>query len=137
MKIEIIRKALRCYAASAECPNDERADVFDALEALAQTADRYESRDLWQDAVEFIPLPTLIDLLNELTYDDYGRRARKHGNDMRLDLYTYDVRNNHMFAVAGLTDAQLEAGYEVISDLWHDNEANGAHNADGSFNHNA
>lgn len=137
MKIEIIRKALRCYAASAECSNDERTDVFDALEALAQTEDRYDDRDLWKDAIEFIPLPTLIDILNELTYDDYGRRARVHKNDMRFELYAHDVREKHMFGVGYLTDSQLRAGYGLIDDLWHDNEQFGAHNEDGSFKHEA
>ena len=133
MKLNVIRDALRYYAMSADCPDKDRAAVFDAIEEVAQTADRYYSHDTWADDVVVIPTPALIDMLNEMTYDDYGRRAKTHGDGMRFEYYAHDVRNKHSFDLELLTDQQLMAGYEVINDLWHDNEEQGANDTDGSF----
>ena len=133
MNLDVIRDALRYYAMSADCPDKDRAAAFDAIEEVALTMDRYYDRNTYGDDVVMIPTPTLVDVLNELTYDDYGRRAKMHGDDMRFDYYAQDVRNKHSFDLALLTDRQLLEGFAFIVDLWHDNEEQGANNADGSF----
>lgn len=133
MKIEIIKRALRYYATSAECSNDERNDVFDALDEIAETIERYEDITMWKNDSVMIPLPTIIGLLNELTYDDYGTLAKTHHGEVPFDYYTNKVRSTHDDHVAMLTDRQLRCGYDLISDLWSDNEEYGSNNDDGTI----
>ena len=133
MKIELIKKALRNYAASAECPNNERNDVFEALDEIAETVERYVDMKLWEGKALLIPLPALIDILNETTYDDYGKLARIHKGDAPFEYYAHAVREKHCDGFRMLTNDQLECGYALLHDLWIDNDDNGDHNADGTF----
>ncbi len=136
MKLETLRNALRYYAISAECDDVEREYVFDALEEIARTIERYDDREFWKSAAVVIPQPTLIDLLNELTYDDYGRLARARNNNLSFDVYAYNIREGHLPSISYLTNEQLHDGYDLINDLWHDNENSGDNNADGTFRRN-
>lgn len=133
MKIELIKKALRNYAASAECPNNERNDVFEALDEIAETVERYDYMEMWKGDALLIPLPAVIDILNETTYDDYGKLARIHSGIAPFEYYAHKVRKEHCDGFGMLTDRQLRCGYDLLSDLWDDNDKNGSNNDDGTF----
>lgn len=133
MKIELIKKALRNYVISAECSNDERDDVFDALDEIAETVERYDGIELWKGDALIVPLPTIIDILNEMTYDDYGKLAKIHNGVAPFEYYAHVVRDEHCDGMAMLTDRQLRCGYDLLSDLWDDNDKDGSNNDDGTF----
>lgn len=145
MKLSIIEKALASYIRSAECSATDVDEVLTAIQECAATRDRYRDDDikLWKENVQIIPLTTLMDFLNITTYDVYGKMqktALKNRIDnipterytIPLDQYAYECRKQ-MPGCELLTNSQLECGYEYIRDLWFDNEADGCHNDDGTF----
>lgn len=132
MKLDLIKAALQHYVLSADCEEKNREDVFAALDEIAEIIERYEDRELWNDEGCVIPVSLLIDMLNETTYNDYGKRAKRHGGNCPFEYYVCDVRGKHI-GFEQLTNKQLHHGYEVICDLWQANEEDDSHNEDGTF----
>lgn len=130
MKLTTIQKALEHYMLSADCPEEERQEVVDALKSCSKADERYDDRDIWNSEVYVIPAPALSELLNWSTYDIYGKRAKMHGTNLRFSYYSHDCRR---FGLDQLSDEALELGFDVIGDLWRDNEAAGSHTAEGTF----
>ena len=131
MKLDILTKALRQYVLSAECAEYDRPHAFDALIECIQTEERYADRDLCKDTVCVIPSLCLTDAINLIAYDDFGRLAKPRGGNVPFDVFAVAARK--YTALEQLTNEQLAGGYYYISDLWHDNEANGEHGQDGTF----
>lgn len=136
MDIRILKEALKHYVQSADCPTENRDKVLEAIGECQATIDRLISNEDPDDfgfTVRTIPFLVLSDFLNILTYDIYGKRAKAHGTKFPFSYYAHDVYKA-FFNTDLLTAEQLLDGYEVIADLWQDNEANGEHNSDGTFN---
>lgn len=132
MKLETLIKALEHYIPSAECSEDERKEALAALKSCQSVRERFASSDIWSDTIYVVTSDALSSLLNTATYDIYGKCARTgHGNNVKFEYYAHDCRRRG--ALEELTDEQLQLGYDIISDLWHDNEASGYNNEDGSF----
>lgn len=133
MKLNILKAALEYYALSADCSNEDRQEVFAAITSCAQVIERFDNSDLWKNECYVLSTDALDDLLNLATYDLFGKRQKAYG-DHRLpfDHYASECRKY----IEGLTNEQLQLGYDIICDLWHENEADGAHNPDGTFAHN-
>lgn len=79
----------------------------------------------WNDC-HVIHDSNIIDLLNETTYEDYAQVYRKRASagidpHPTFDEYKNVVNKRHSFA---LGDRALRSGYEVIRDLFDENEAN-------------
>lgn len=70
----------------------------------------------------------LFTLLNEVSYDVYGRLRRS--NTHSLDHFVERVR---FYESECLTEGQLKDAYDAIADLWEDNEREGYNLADGGF----
>ncbi len=71
-----------------------------------------------------------IDIMNMLTYDEYGRDKRMYGDDMTFDIYK---KTAGMYMTDNLPNDMYEDGYYFLQDLWADNEEAGYNNLDGSF----
>lgn len=134
MKLELMKAALQHYVLSADCKEKYREDAFAAIDELTETIERYEDRKLWHDEGCLLPVSLLIDLLNETTYDDYGKRAKASNGYYPFEYYASNVRDKHA-GFQQLTNKQLYHGYEVIRDLWQANEDYGSNNEDGTFNY--
>ena len=130
MKLDNLKKALEHYVLSADCPADERQDIFDAIAECNELKERYADRDMWKDCVYLVSASSLSDLLNHTTYDDFGKLARVHGNDVPFDYYAGKVRQ---WFLSDMTNRSLQLGYDIVHDLWGDNEAYGNNNPDGTF----
>lgn len=132
MNLYLIKRACEAYLISADCSDSERSQLFHILEEFGAILERREYLDDWHTTGTFICYPILTDILNELTYDIYGKQARvRHGN-VPFEYYAYDCRK-HSFWLCNLTNNQLRVGYDLLSDLWNDNEQNDSHNSDGTF----
>lgn len=131
MKLQTIENALKHYMLSADCSKEEREDVDSALRTCHAVAERYDDRERWQDSVQMIPTSVLVDFLNTTTYDVYGKLAKIHNGKVPFSYYKDAVRKETM--LSQLTDGQLECGYELINDLWQDNNSSGENNIDGTF----
>lgn len=71
-------------------------------------------------------------LMNVATYDDFGkiRKECKHNKRRETKLYRETCRN---LICEELTDTQIDGVADFLRDLWDDNEENGSHAADGTF----
>lgn len=132
MKLNVLKAALKHYALSADCSEADRKEAFSALASCEHVAERYASSDIWQNECFVVTADTMDNLLNATTYDIYGKQRKLHGDNMDLNHYAQAVRSHA--GLDELTNEQLEFGYEIISDLWSDNETYGNNNADGTFN---
>jgi hypothetical protein len=132
LKLDILQKALKYYAQSAEChDNGDLDDVFDAIEHVAAVYDNALGDDYLNTSFEIIPTITLTDLLNIATYDDLGKLLKVHSID-DPNLFGRYIHNVKPYC-DGCTNEQLESGFEFICDLWSDNERAGSNNPDGTF----
>ena len=129
MKLELMTKALQQYLLT--CEQSEMIDVSQALFECAQTSERYDDRPLWKDECRVVPVNTLIDMVNELAYDDYGKLARQNNGTAPFSEFATAARNHLCFTQ--LTDCQLKDGYYFLADLWHDNETHSYNNPDGTY----
>lgn len=136
MKLTTLENAIRYYIASADC-HHELDDALDALSQLNSVAERIDDRSGIGDHVAVVTIGVLTDLLNVMTYDAYGKLARRHNGNVPFDYYAHEVRRNTTICANELTKAQLECGYDIVSDLWRASEESGDNNADGTFNKDA
>ena len=128
MKIEILKAALENYLTTVTDMN-ERAEVLVSIaEVIAQDM-RYDGKDLWQSEVSVVTPNTLANLLISRTYDDYGKLMKSTGS-VTAEQYADIIKNKYFF---DLTDSSIGIGYDIIKDLWTDNELLGNHNPDGTF----
>lgn len=129
MKLRLIKEALEHYVLSADCSEKDREEVFIAISECARLEERYNGRELWQDAVSLITTSDLLDVLNQTTYDILGKLNRANDGYAPFESYAREVRHTLGYQ---FTDNQLRSGYEFLMDLWHDNEAYGVNNEDGT-----
>ena len=132
MKLELLKTALEHYVLSADCSEDNRKNVFEAIAECNELIERYESRDIWKDTVYLVSSESLSDLLNLATYDEYGKLARIHNGNVPFPYYADKVRK---WQHTDLTNRSLELGYDIVSNLWHDNEEQGKNKPDGTFDY--
>lgn len=131
MKLNLLKAALEHYVLSADCSENDRQDVFEAITECAHLEERYSDRKMWKDSVHVITTGSLIDFLNMTTYNDYGKLAKPRNGNVPFECYAAVVRQGFQ---TDLTDDALRCGYDFLHDLWNDNEAYGNHNEDGTIN---
>lgn len=90
--------------------------------------DHFVNSDGDPERVFLVEQFALFTLLNETTYDVYGRLRRLE--DHSLDNY---IERSRFYESACLTDEQLKDAYDAIADLWEDNEREHMHRSDGGF----
>ena len=134
MNITLIKTAIEKHLCATENDN-EKLLCAKALEEIACSADRNEDYDFWDNEVVLIPIAAWIDILNDMTYDILGERMKLHGVSNRPAYYYYDVRKN-CSGLEQVATQYLECGFEILSDRWKDNEANGCHDDKGHFKSN-
>jgi len=127
-------KEIALHAKDTGYPSDEADQLIaelDNYERLMKTDD-----DLWHGQIYLIDTNDLIDVLNQLTYDDYGVLYR--GNDNKepaFDAYTNYIRMRH--DLKGFTDEMLQIGFDLIRDLYSDNESSGFNTPEGFYDESA
>ena len=131
MNITIIKNALEKYLCATE-DNDEKLLCAQALEEIACVTDRYEHADRWHNDAVLLPTDAWINILDAMTYDILGKRMKAHGSGMRPEYYYHDVRSEYL-GMQQIASMYLAYGYEVLSDHWRDNEANGCHDNNGCY----
>ena len=131
MNITIIKNALEKYLCTTE-DNDEKLLCAKALEELACVTDRYESADSWDNDAVLLPTNAWVDILDAMTYDILGKRMKAHGSDMRPEYYYHDVRREYL-GMQQIASMYLAYGYEVLHELWMENEALGCHDDKGCY----
>lgn len=118
MNLLTLQNALLMYGASAECSEAEREDAFKAIQELSAVRERYTNADIWKLEVCVVSPSTMMDMLNHITYDDYGRIARREKGEAPFHYYADKVRKY----LPDLTNDVLRDAFTYLKDLWHDNE---------------
>ena len=129
MDITIIKKSLENYLTTVT-DETEKSEVMNSLVEIDELTSIYCNSDIWKNSCYIVTPTSISDLLNLLTYDDYGRLKKSTGS-VSIEQYTDIVRKKYF--LDELTHSCISLGYDIISDLWNDNEHYGNHNPDGSF----
>jgi hypothetical protein len=117
--------------------NDYHPDYKERL--ISQTIDelynvRVETnkcRSLWHGSVYVVATPDILELLNEHTYDVFGKIIKEYSGMQALYKYVDTVHSIPGFEY--MSYDILSDAFDYLNDLWHDNEENGSNNPDGTF----
>lgn len=131
MKFETIKKGLLKLI-------DENVDVADAQQILTEINEIQlrlgEYNDIWKDECYVLSPDTIIGLMNIVTYDEYGKlyvASRKINHQVPFNKYEEVCRYKLELECAPLSVIQV--GFDIVRDLYEQNEENGCHYNDGTF----
>lgn len=129
MKTTLLRAALLDYLDNNTLSVEDFNSINAAIVELDEIEQRAGTDDAWKHDVYIMHADAAADLLNIATYDTYGKMyAKQHGTVSRAD---YEQAVLEGFAT--LSTAAIELGYDIVHDLYADNELLGCHNPDGTF----
>ena len=120
-------------------PEVKHEDLVNAYNEIYEVACKMKEYGDWDAAVTVIPTYTLVNLLNECTYDELGRylkeiKTRFNKSPSYIDAkHKYrDIVSSHM-GLYDLTIRQIDDAGDFMTDLWNDNESCNSNLSDGSF----
>ena len=132
MKLSVIKQALDMYLAIGDWSDEELQEINEAIQETANIERIIEpNKDIWRNEVRIVSVESSCDIGNALLYDIYGLQARLTGGVVSLKEFIAGARKE--FGCEYLSDEFLQDAYDIVSDLWCENEADGYHNADGTF----
>lgn len=134
MTIDILLESLEMLKSRGGHPDYKQKEINESIFELHRLKGSLPSycEGIWHGAVHAIHMTTAIDLQNVLLYDTFAALAKsKHNHEVSFGEYMEAAKK--VFGFEAASTQFLMSGYEVINDLWHDNEANGCHNDDGTY----
>ena len=131
MNMNLIKRALLNYVNTVE-NKDELNEVIEAISEINSVIDCDIDKEDWDYEAFIIPAFTWDNVLNNMTYDILGKRMRLHKGDVPMSYYIHDVREAYI-GFDNIPNSYFELGYEVIKDLWQNNEQEDSNNPDGTF----
>lgn len=130
MTTTLLKKALYDYLDN----NTVTISDKEQIEAFIKDCDDIERKagddSIWKYECYVLHAEDVSDLLNVATYDNYGKLYVANDHNVSLEQYTADV-DGHYHAVP---ESAIQLGYDVIHDLYSDNDDLDSHYADGTFN---
>lgn len=129
MKLDVVRQALEMLIQSAEPEYVDKQQAFVALQEINNATERATDFDIFGREAYIISASNMHDIMINSLYGTYASRRKIHGADFPVSYFQHDARK--IFGFEDFTNDQLQVGYDIISDLWNDNEATGEHNEDG------
>lgn len=140
MNIKLLQKIIESYKL-CQLPfvedEQERTTIEKQCEQLLNELNEIEKlvgpKDYFDGDCYVLHAETVIDLLNVVTYDAYGKLYAEYNGDVAFGDYEAAVRQRYGCDYAAT--AVLEVGFDIISDLYKQNEENDCHNQDGTFRH--
>lgn len=133
MNANLLIKALRTLRTN-ESEKEHLDEIDSAIKELQEvTLLAHTAKDEWLQDVTPMTTASCISVLNMLTYDIYGKIARRNHGEVLLEEYM-DACRYELDGVDTMTESQLQYGYDFVGDLWQENENINGNNADGTFN---
>lgn len=111
--------------------NQFTAEAQQAIAEIEQVQQLAAPDNIFKGECYVLHSETVSGLLNIATYDAYGKLFVEYSGDVSIGDYEQVVRDQYECEYMPLT--AIELGYDIISDLYRDNEAQGCHNPDGTF----
>lgn len=132
MTIDILIEALDMLSKQDDLKNYKAAEICKSLKELYRLREKCkDGMEFWQGAIHVISMSDATEIQNMLLYDTYGKLARKAGKSPSFVDFCREAAKVEGFAEA--TSDFLESGYNLLNDLWHDNEVNGYNSSDGTY----
>lgn len=129
MLTNLLRKALIAYLDRETITDADRNSINAAIAELDEIEQRAGANDDWNHECYILPADSVCDLMNMATYDDYGKLyVKQHGT-----VNYVDYERTVLKYMPTITTAAIELGYDIVRDLYDENELHGEHNSDGTF----
>jgi hypothetical protein len=146
MKFSTLKLALSTAMMKPDLSSDDKKTLLSAYDELMETVNQlgrydHDPLDEWAAIVSW---HDLTDMLNETTYDQFGRLAKQYcklwsdrpdTDDARLTTiraYGQSIIDNDS-PYNSVSRSLAEGAATFFWDLWIDNEDNGSHDEDGAF----
>lgn len=133
-------KYLRAYQITNEGflePNDEfeLSSCINELVLMKKDAEDIQKSvpiddDPFDGQLYLVHAADMCDLLNTSLYDVYGRLYVKHNGSVECSQFGAEVKKFYQ-----LSRSAIELAFDIISDMYATNEANGCHRPDGCYDH--
>lgn len=131
MKATLLRKVLADYLTDYVLTEEDAKGVQNALNELDDIMHRAKSYLSNSEDIYFMYFDDADTFMNFRTYDTYGKLYVQHDGEVTFDQYAEAV----LQLDCTLSDEILHLGYDIVSDLYYDNEQQGMHKADGTYNY--
>lgn len=129
MTATLLRKALLDYLDRTTVTEEDYNAINAAIVELDEIEQRAGDNDAWKHECYILHAESLCDLMNMATYDEYGKMyVKQHGAVNYADYECMVLKY-----ITTMTTAAIELGYDIVRDLYDDNEQQDAHNPDGTF----
>lgn len=131
MTIDILLEALEELRDSRSHPDYKEHVIERAISELKNLSNNISNPldDVWHGAVHVMFIDDAINIQNATMYDAFGKLAKEGKGDFCN--YCLLARSTYGFEHA--STYFLRSGYDVLNDLWHDNEQYGHNNPDGTY----
>jgi hypothetical protein len=132
--MNVLKAALLHYYETVELTDPEEVASLQNFIAETVELDRLMETDneIWPNEIRLISISSSCDLGNRVLYNAYGALARANNNE-EVPYERFVLHARKEFGCETLTELVLRDAWEVISDLWADNERDGSHDANGAF----
>lgn len=131
MTTTLLRKALLDYLDNTTVTEEDRNAINAAIVELDEIEQRAGANDAWKYECYILHAESVCDMMNMATYDEYGKMyAKQHGTVNYVDYECMVLKY-----MTTMTTAAIELGYDIVRDLYNENEQQGSHNPDGTFKH--
>lgn len=134
MNIDLLIKAV---GIATKVDSHQAVEYQKCLHELIELRAKMIASDTYKDAeacIFGISCIDIMDLTNMQCYDAYGL-IRKATDSCSFEQFKEAIKYAPVygFGFQDFTDAMLQPGYDLISDLWEENEREGSHNPNGTF----
>ena len=131
MTTTLLRKALLDYLDHTTVTEKDYNAINATIVELDEIEQRAGTDDVWKYDCYILQSDAVCDLMDMATYDEYGKMyVKQHGTVNYAD-YEHMV----LKYMTTMTTAAIELGYDIVRDLYNENEQQGEHNPDGTFKH--
>lgn len=107
-------------------------ETLKTLKSLEAVLDKTENGRIWDWQVLPISMNDACNILNVTSYDEYGKLARANNGQVSIEDFEQVVYKQYIFD--DMYREFLSSGYDIVKDLWDENEAYGNNKPDGTYN---
>lgn len=129
MKLELLKKGLQKLV-----DEDNNQEAVQAIAEINEIQQRVAWNDAFNGDCYVIYASDAASIMNMLTYDEYGKLYVAASKlDKIVPFNKYEAVCRGLLDLDGLPLSMIQLGFDIVGDLYADNEALDYHNPDGTF----